>query len=459
KKGCDIKLKKDEVWQRIICGNKDTSLGDLGKQLKSAGDMADWRKLAIALILIVDGVLIGNLQINKPTQKYVRMLDDTDAFLNFPWGRESFLKTISTLRPPMLDIEKCVDPVEFFCSKLQQHSVWLQGFPLVRQLMAYKAIPLLLRNVPNANDGKTFMDASFVGILKLTTFAMSDILAVEHDPEGAAMMVGEEWDDEDWDKNVLYMEGQIRGLDVVDVDEKSAVVEHERHVVDRKATGEEVYESGKRVGKRKGRKLRSSRSKRKQQKIDNYFPPVAGFVDNKCYSSNGCADWCKEKKKDNKTVESAAGEEFGVDDIMDVADPPGVRAQADDVSRGHNMDLGPTHSSWDVAEHTPSDLVEEKLASNGDSADVGPKHDSVKEDRYLEEVLPIVESAKMVCKGKPANKGSDQESANEARELEEVRLAVNATVMGTIAMYSDKQEDKIVSAHGGVSLEEDGTPT
>ncbi|KFK26146.1 hypothetical protein AALP_AA8G209600 [Arabis alpina] len=359
-----------------------------------------------------------------------------------------------------------------------------------------------------------------------------------------------EWDDEDRDKNVMYMEGLIRGghtfkkeewpsgfagLDVVDVDEKSVVVEHERHVVDRKATAEEVDESGKRVGKRKGRKLRSSRSKRKQQKIDNYFPPVVrsgrkikewlaeqiaevkttftakieqqaeelaclkkqtscrrrrpsvgmvgrsvgrsgrfirhcktgrgkrdsdvgfgvgkgligcpsgetkgdssgigeyvtnkveenGFVGNKCDSSNGCADWSKEKEKDNETGESAAAEEVGGDDIMDVADPPGVCAQPDDVSRGHNMDLGSTHSSCDVAEHTPSDLVEDKLHSKGDSTDVV----------------------------------SDQESVDEARELEEVRLAVNVTVMGTIAVYSDKQEEKVISAHGCVALEEDGTPT
>ncbi|KFK31899.1 hypothetical protein AALP_AA6G173600 [Arabis alpina] len=453
--------------------------------------------------------------------------------------------------------------------------------------MAYKAIPLLLRNVPNANDGKTFMDASFVSIPKLTTFAMSDILAVEHDPELTVMPIiplGDlrscndgwgEWDDEDRDKNVLYMEGLIRGghtfkkeewpggfagLDVVDVDEKIAGVEHERHVVNRKATGEEVYESGKRVGKRKGRKLKSYRSKRKQQKIDNYFPPVLrpgrkmqewvaeqiakvrntltakieqqaeeltclkkqnsgrkrrlsvdmvgmsvgrsgrffrhcktgrgtrdsgvgfavgkgligspsgetkgdsigigedvthmvgedGFVDNKCDSSNGSADWCTAAKKGNETIESAAAEEFSC-----VADPPGVCAQADDVSRGHTMDLGPTHYSLDVGGNNPLDLV----ASEGGSPDVGSTDASLKEDRDLEEVLPDVESGKNSFHGKPLTRYVDWESVDEARELEEVRLAVNATVMGTIAMYSDKQEDKVVRPDGGDSSKEDGTPT
>ncbi|KFK26982.1 hypothetical protein AALP_AA8G318900 [Arabis alpina] len=410
------------------------------------------------------------------------------------------------MRPPMLDIEKCVDPVEFFCSKLKQHSVRLQGFPLVLQLMAYKAIPLLLRNVPNANDGKTFMDASFVGIPKLTTFAMSDILAVEHDPELTVMTIiplGDlrscndgwgEWNDEDRDKNVLYMEGLIRGghtykkeewpggfagLNVVDVDEKSAVVEHERHVVNRKATGEEVYESGKRVGKRKGRKLNSCRSKRKQQKIDTYFPPVlrsgrkmqewvaeqiaevrttltakieqqaeelaclkkqnsggkrrrsvgmvgmsvgrSGRFFRPCKMGKGKRDSyvgfavgkglvgspSRESKGDsigigeyvtnmveevNETLKSAVAEEFGVDDIMDVADPPG--------------------------------LVERKLASEGGSPDVGSKHDSLKEDRDLEEVFPNLESGKNSCHGKPAN-----------------------------------NEDKVVGPDGGDSSEDDGTPT
>lgn len=69
-------------------------------------DMPSWRKLALALILIVDGVLIATLQTHKPTPKYVDMLDDVDGFLRFPWGRESFLHTIRSMIPGKKSQEK-----------------------------------------------------------------------------------------------------------------------------------------------------------------------------------------------------------------------------------------------------------------------------------------------------------------------------------------------------------------
>lgn len=160
-----IKVKKDPVFQKIICGDKHTTLGDLGKLLKNDKDMPSWRKLALALIIIVDGVLVGKFLVNRPTPKYVRMLDDIDAFLSFPWGWESFLKTVATMRPQKMIYVNCPDPVAAFCLQLQQHSIRLQVFPLVLQLLAYRSIPSLLNKVPNEYDEQPLMDASFVGSL------------------------------------------------------------------------------------------------------------------------------------------------------------------------------------------------------------------------------------------------------------------------------------------------------
>ncbi|CAN6885483.1 unnamed protein product [Brassica oleracea] len=46
------------------------------------------KKLQLALIIIVDGVLIAHQQTPRPTLKYVRMVQDVDAFCSHPWGRE-----------------------------------------------------------------------------------------------------------------------------------------------------------------------------------------------------------------------------------------------------------------------------------------------------------------------------------------------------------------------------------
>ncbi|VVB08526.1 unnamed protein product [Arabis nemorensis] len=156
----------------------------------------------------------------------------------------------------------------------------MQGFPLVVQLYAYTTIPLLLKNVPNADDEEIFVDATFVGLSKLTTITMNDVLIVEQDPK-------------DKDRKVLYMQeliqgghvfekaewpGGYAGVDFVEVDEKVDMVEHERHVIYRRVPVEELgdgFVDDEVVSlKRKCKKKRKSGSKRKQRKLENYFPHV-----------------------------------------------------------------------------------------------------------------------------------------------------------------------------------------
>ncbi|CAF1707361.1 unnamed protein product [Brassica napus] len=43
------------------------------------------KKLQLALIIIVDGVLIAHQQTPRPTLKYVRMVQDVDTFCSHPW--------------------------------------------------------------------------------------------------------------------------------------------------------------------------------------------------------------------------------------------------------------------------------------------------------------------------------------------------------------------------------------
>ncbi|KAF2603935.1 hypothetical protein F2Q70_00026363 [Brassica cretica] len=61
--------------------------------------MDGWKMIRIALIIIVDGVFIAHKQEARPTPRYVRMVENLKKKFAFLWGRESFLKTISCMKP------------------------------------------------------------------------------------------------------------------------------------------------------------------------------------------------------------------------------------------------------------------------------------------------------------------------------------------------------------------------
>ncbi|CAF1706486.1 unnamed protein product [Brassica napus] len=127
--------------------------------LETSDKMSPWRKIRLALIIIVDGVLIAHQQEARPTPRYVSMLKDLETFFAFPWGRESFLKTISCMKPPkFLKKKKCDDHVGTLILKLKQDTFRLQGFPLSLQLVAFRAIPQLISYIPAPTDQKTLMD-------------------------------------------------------------------------------------------------------------------------------------------------------------------------------------------------------------------------------------------------------------------------------------------------------------
>jgi len=93
-------------------------------------------RLKLAFLLIVDGVLIASNQIGRPTFKYVEMLADLDKFLSFPWGRESFLKTVVGMRPDKRNLGKSsgkrqltTDPIKSLVSQLQQKIFRLKVSP------------------------------------------------------------------------------------------------------------------------------------------------------------------------------------------------------------------------------------------------------------------------------------------------------------------------------------------
>lgn len=129
--------------------------------LETDTQMLGWKKLRLALIIIVDGVLIAHMQISHSTPKYVNMVKDLKTFFKFSWERESFLKPI-----------KCMKPRSFS----------LQGFPLALQLLAFRLIHALLSKIPASFDEITIMNLEDGYLPQHPSINLIDTLRVEFDP-------------------------------------------------------------------------------------------------------------------------------------------------------------------------------------------------------------------------------------------------------------------------------------
>ncbi|CAN6822813.1 unnamed protein product, partial [Brassica oleracea] len=174
---------KDPLWQKIVGKYDNITITDLADELEHDHQMDEWRRIRLALIIILDGVLIASQQIHRPTLRYVQMLDDVDAFLEFPWGRESFLHTIRCMKPPKVEKGKPVDsPVDMLVLKLKQETFRLTGFPLALQLLAFRAIPLLLSKISAPLNDQTIMDLTKPNLSNHPSIELDAVLQVEVNP-------------------------------------------------------------------------------------------------------------------------------------------------------------------------------------------------------------------------------------------------------------------------------------
>lgn len=149
---------RDSVWKSLFGKKEMVTVAQLCRMLENDTNMSGWKKIHIALIIIVDGVLIAHKQKPRPTPRYVRLVENLQKKFPFPWGTESFLKTISCMKPPKFVPIKCEDPVATLVRKLKQFSFRLQGFPLLLQLVAFHAIPQLMDYIPAPSNSLTVMD-------------------------------------------------------------------------------------------------------------------------------------------------------------------------------------------------------------------------------------------------------------------------------------------------------------
>ncbi|CAN6810662.1 unnamed protein product, partial [Brassica oleracea] len=174
---------KDPLWQKIVGKYDNITIVDLADELEHDHEMDGWRRIRLALIIILDGVLIASQQIHRPTLRYVQMLDDVDAFLEFPWGRESFLHTVRCMKPPKFEKGKTVDsPVDMLVLKLKQETFRLTGFLLALQLLAFRAIPMLLSKIHAPLNDQTIMDLTESNLPNHPSIELDAVLQVEVNP-------------------------------------------------------------------------------------------------------------------------------------------------------------------------------------------------------------------------------------------------------------------------------------
>nr|VDD05604.1 unnamed protein product [Brassica oleracea] len=156
------------MWQKLF----DTTVGDItvAKVLEMLRNpfLAGWKRLPLILIALVDGVLCCTNKNLKLTPKYVEMLTNVPSFLNYPWGRLSFLYTLSRFLPPPVskDIpDRCTN-----CGS-------------ALQLLAFEVVPQLLARIPDAPNIATFLEDPSACATTVIILNTKDILAVEAEPD------------------------------------------------------------------------------------------------------------------------------------------------------------------------------------------------------------------------------------------------------------------------------------
>ncbi|CAN6834602.1 unnamed protein product [Brassica oleracea] len=140
------------------------------------------KRLPLALIVLVDGVLCPSNKDLKLTPRYVEMLSDVECFLAYPWGRESFLMTVPRFLPPLV-VGPGANPLQVMRDRLSQKTTVCYGFPLALQLFVFDDVPLLLEKIPDAGNTATFIDSPGACSSPSTILTVNEIVAVEEDPD------------------------------------------------------------------------------------------------------------------------------------------------------------------------------------------------------------------------------------------------------------------------------------
>ncbi|KFK34499.1 hypothetical protein AALP_AA5G153500 [Arabis alpina] len=172
-----VNAKKEgkETMCKLLFGDEDADpkIDDLVLVLCDK-DTPSIHKLALAFIIIVDGVLTPKSQYVKPSRETMEMLDHFEFFTKFPWGRRSL-----TSLSEKIECFKDDKSQEELKVSLRKHSKAILGFPLALQLFAFEAIQGLQKLIPNPEDSTLFHDRSIQNLSKIHPISTVHIMALE----------------------------------------------------------------------------------------------------------------------------------------------------------------------------------------------------------------------------------------------------------------------------------------
>ena len=177
---------ENTIWATLFGDDKaDPTVEELRDRLISETDMPAWKKLALALIIIVDGVLICDKSPPlRPNEMTVELTKNLDFFCKYPLARTSFLLTLERIASFKGDTD-----VKKLRSGCKQHSYALHGFPLGLQLLAFATIPSIASLLPSEGDTAVFTERTIKNLSKLRPIKTSTILACESAEQVCAVVV------------------------------------------------------------------------------------------------------------------------------------------------------------------------------------------------------------------------------------------------------------------------------
>lgn len=165
-------------WYELVGGPLGkVTIETLLERVKKDPSMPSWKKFQLSLVVIVDGILLCNTHPVKPSLEVVEMVRHVDFFLNYPWGRHAFTRTLNLIK-----VGHHIHNITGLVHKLKQSSMSVHGFPLAIQLHAFNCVPSFLKYLPHSDELFTFRDRFLPTLPKLKSFHSSNILQVEYDP-------------------------------------------------------------------------------------------------------------------------------------------------------------------------------------------------------------------------------------------------------------------------------------
>ncbi|VVB04334.1 unnamed protein product [Arabis nemorensis] len=187
----------------LVGNRRSVKVQDLIQLLKKHTDWPSWKKISVALIVIIEGVVAVKSQLGLVNENIVEMCRDINFFLEYPWDRHAFQQTLSEIVKDKSDGSRTT-----LVGRLKQSYVAMHGFPLSIQLLAYETISGLDQIHRESGDEVDFTQRSTHQFCRLRPISQDDVIMCELSDELVVESIShtsEEYELENttWDDDVV----------------------------------------------------------------------------------------------------------------------------------------------------------------------------------------------------------------------------------------------------------------